>query len=427
MASQCKEVATFLIQNFFLAPSTASDVAQFFVVKAEALKRHHPAPISPPLAVDLVWHEMLLETELYAALCAMLGVFVHHSKRLSKDPPYFIEKRREEFESLRKELLGSIHIADDMPCPSPKQGNVSSMKRDGDTAMLDEVSEVGMKAPKLAQVSPALAPTPALPTDAPGLCAGTPSTKLNHANTPWQAHPAQELGANAVPSPAAHGAAAPLLAKEESEEIQRLKYERELMGLSVKVLAGQLRALQLPCNGIPKAGLIQRLVAHRFASVLKAAAPEKRAHVVPQAAPAASSTRAASSTAAPGPVSPTVVKATAMPTPSPARAALVPASPASDSATPSPSTASGDQLCNLRFIAMDASGTHTSDSEVIFKLRRSTRLGKAFSAYCAKFGLSQNMVRFVSEGALISDDETSETFGLEDNDTIDVIPVQAGC
>ena len=321
--AQCKDVTKFLVQNFFLAPNTASDVAQFFVVKAEALKRHHPAPISPPLAVDLVWHEMLLETELYAALCAMLGVFVHHSKRLSKDPPYFIEKRREEYASLRKELLGSPSL----------------------------VSPITQQ----------------------------PSSTGQHVSSP-------KTSAEGTP----HG------------HVGGVKRDGE--------------SAQLDNGGLKAA---------------KITAPRKRAHLVPQPPPPASSAhtaacsaRTAASPAAPGPVSP-VAKATLVPVPAstPSPAALDPPSPASDSATPGPSTASRDQFCNLWFVAMDGTKVH-------FQLRRTTRLSTAFNVYNMKFGHSAGDCRFMSpDFDQLSEigDDTPDTLGLNDGDLIEVLMRQKGC
>ena len=204
---QCKEVTEFLAQNFFQHHNTASDVAKFFVVKAEALKQHHPKAISPPADVDVVWQNMLLETELYAALCELLGVFVHYSKRISNDAPYFVEKRRKEYESLRKELLHpnmrSAEEQDSSASETSPQETPGGMAGRGEAGVVkrgwgSDMVESSGGVPKAAKLSSSTVDTPASPFAASASPVATLSALMPAATTP----PSAALSKGAVPAAA---------------------------------------------------------------------------------------------------------------------------------------------------------------------------------------------------------------------------------
>ncbi|KAE9404248.1 small ubiquitin-related modifier [Gymnopus androsaceus JB14] len=64
--------------------------------------------------------------------------------------------------------------------------------------------------------------------------------------------------------------------------------------------------------------------------------------------------------------------------------------------------------------------------EVFFKIKRSTKLSKLQGAYANKVGKDVNSIRFLYDGARISDTDTPASLDMEDNDTIDVMVEQVG-
>ncbi|KAJ2778420.1 SUMO protein smt3 [Coemansia javaensis] len=68
----------------------------------------------------------------------------------------------------------------------------------------------------------------------------------------------------------------------------------------------------------------------------------------------------------------------------------------------------------------------SDNSEIMFKIKRTTKLAKLMQAYCTRTGKSPDSVRFLADGERISGDSTPDTLGLEDGDTIDVMTEQIG-
>ncbi|KAJ2400158.1 dolichyl-phosphate-mannose-protein mannosyltransferase pmt3 [Coemansia sp. RSA 2559] len=66
------------------------------------------------------------------------------------------------------------------------------------------------------------------------------------------------------------------------------------------------------------------------------------------------------------------------------------------------------------------------NSEVMFKIKRSTKLAKLMQAYCARAGKSFDTVRFLVDGERINGDSTPDSLGLEDGDAIDAMTEQIG-
>ncbi|KXZ52435.1 hypothetical protein GPECTOR_9g479 [Gonium pectorale] len=68
----------------------------------------------------------------------------------------------------------------------------------------------------------------------------------------------------------------------------------------------------------------------------------------------------------------------------------------------------------------------TSDGEVAFKIKKSTKMSKVFAAYAQKKGVPEGHYRFVLDGARIGNDVTAAEIGLEDGDSIDAYVEQLG-
>jgi len=66
------------------------------------------------------------------------------------------------------------------------------------------------------------------------------------------------------------------------------------------------------------------------------------------------------------------------------------------------------------------------NSEVFFKIKRTTPFRKLMDAYCQRQGKSLTTVRFLYDGDRISPDQTPEQLEMEDEDTIDVMIEQIG-
>ncbi|KMO94628.1 small ubiquitin-related modifier [Streptomyces roseus] len=64
--------------------------------------------------------------------------------------------------------------------------------------------------------------------------------------------------------------------------------------------------------------------------------------------------------------------------------------------------------------------------EVNFRIRRTTRMEKVMTVYCARIGHPVADVRFLYDGERISWDSTPEDLGMQDDDLIDVMVQQVG-
>ena len=66
------------------------------------------------------------------------------------------------------------------------------------------------------------------------------------------------------------------------------------------------------------------------------------------------------------------------------------------------------------------------NSELHFKVRKTTAFVKIFDAYCAWKGLTDDAVKFMFDGQRIPPESTPLLLDLEDGDSIDVMLQQMG-
>ncbi|XP_065840127.1 small ubiquitin-related modifier 1-B-like [Oscarella lobularis] len=74
---------------------------------------------------------------------------------------------------------------------------------------------------------------------------------------------------------------------------------------------------------------------------------------------------------------------------------------------------------NLKVMGQD-------NSEVHFKIRKTTQMRKLKQAYCERQGLGINSVRFLFDGQRIDDDMTPKQLDMEEDDVIEVMLEQTG-
>ena len=65
--------------------------------------------------------------------------------------------------------------------------------------------------------------------------------------------------------------------------------------------------------------------------------------------------------------------------------------------------------------------------ETMFKIKRTTQLGKVFNAYAERKGVDDGDLRFMLDGERVSYDDTPTILYLDDGDQIDVMMRQCGC
>ncbi|EZG44343.1 putative ubiquitin-like protein [Gregarina niphandrodes] len=65
-------------------------------------------------------------------------------------------------------------------------------------------------------------------------------------------------------------------------------------------------------------------------------------------------------------------------------------------------------------------------NEVYFRIRKTTKMEKLMTTYCARLGQSLDAVRFLYDGERIRGDHTAEDLGMEDDDLIDAMVQQVG-
>ncbi|CAF1464402.1 unnamed protein product [Rotaria magnacalcarata] len=80
---------------------------------------------------------------------------------------------------------------------------------------------------------------------------------------------------------------------------------------------------------------------------------------------------------------------------------------------------STDEYIKLRVVGQD-------NSEVHFKVKMTTAMGKLKKSYAERQGVTVSSLRFLFDGKRINDDETPKLLEMEDNDTIDVYQEQVG-
>lgn len=66
------------------------------------------------------------------------------------------------------------------------------------------------------------------------------------------------------------------------------------------------------------------------------------------------------------------------------------------------------------------------NSEVHFKVKLTTNMGKLKKSYSDRQGVPVNSLRFLFDGKRINDDETPKQLEMEDGDTIEVYQEQVG-
>jgi hypothetical protein len=61
-----------------------------------------------------------------------------------------------------------------------------------------------------------------------------------------------------------------------------------------------------------------------------------------------------------------------------------------------------------------------------FKIRRDTKLGKVFDAYCKRHGVEVSSLRFAIHGEQLHEGDTPRTRNINEGDEIDVMQEQVG-
>ncbi|KXS97765.1 hypothetical protein AC578_3209 [Pseudocercospora eumusae] len=64
--------------------------------------------------------------------------------------------------------------------------------------------------------------------------------------------------------------------------------------------------------------------------------------------------------------------------------------------------------------------------EQSFKLKTSTKLGRAMDAFSVKVERDRKALRFLFDGERVLDESSVEEMGMEDGDTVDVLEEQVG-
>lgn len=67
-----------------------------------------------------------------------------------------------------------------------------------------------------------------------------------------------------------------------------------------------------------------------------------------------------------------------------------------------------------------------NDNELVFKIKKSTRMEKLMTAFCERHGKALNSVRFIFEGKRVLTSHTPQSLEIEDGDTIEVYYEQIG-
>ncbi|KAJ3041332.1 Small ubiquitin- modifier 1 [Rhizophlyctis rosea] len=68
----------------------------------------------------------------------------------------------------------------------------------------------------------------------------------------------------------------------------------------------------------------------------------------------------------------------------------------------------------------------SQENEVYFKIKAKTQLKKLMATYCERQGKQPNQVRFLYDGVRLTETQTPEELGMEDDDVIDVMTEQLG-
>lgn len=87
--------------------------------------------------------------------------------------------------------------------------------------------------------------------------------------------------------------------------------------------------------------------------------------------------------------------------------------------TAQPKPEGSEEYIKLKVVGQD-------NSEVHFKVKYSTNMGKLKKSYSDRQGVPVNSLRFLFDGRRINDDETPKQLEMEDGDTIEVYQEQVG-
>ena len=60
--------------------------------------------------------------------------------------------------------------------------------------------------------------------------------------------------------------------------------------------------------------------------------------------------------------------------------------------------------------------------DVLFKIKRKTKLSKVFKSYCEKNNLDEGMIRFLFDGSRIDGNKTAMELDIEDDDMYELPP-----
>ncbi|ROW03604.1 hypothetical protein VPNG_07214 [Cytospora leucostoma] len=70
--------------------------------------------------------------------------------------------------------------------------------------------------------------------------------------------------------------------------------------------------------------------------------------------------------------------------------------------------------------------TDNNNNETLFKVKRSTKLGKLMVYFCERQGKVLDSVRFLLDGKRVQPTDTPDTLEMEDGDTLEVHQEQQG-
>merc|ERR1711990_1235301 len=91
----------------------------------------------------------------------------------------------------------------------------------------------------------------------------------------------------------------------------------------------------------------------------------------------------------------------------------------SETADANAKDSSGSEYIRLKVVGQD-------NSEIHFKVKFSTQMGKLKKSYSERQGVPVNSLRFLFDGKRINDDETPKALEMENDDVIEVYQEQTG-
>lgn len=94
--------------------------------------------------------------------------------------------------------------------------------------------------------------------------------------------------------------------------------------------------------------------------------------------------------------------------------------------TPSTSSVQPKEESDVKEDAITLRVKENSGEETLFKVKKTTLMGKIFDAYSKRKSVPISALRFMLDGERIQADATPESLDLEDKDQIDVFLEQTG-